>query len=98
MRSVVLSTTEAEYVAASEVMKEIRFIMNVLESMNIELKLPITEYVDNIGAIWLTGNQSTCERTKHIDVHTHYVQEYIEDGTIKIVFVKSEDDSADIET
>ncbi|KAL7563774.1 hypothetical protein ACA910_020458 [Epithemia clementina (nom. ined.)] len=98
MRCVVLSTTEAEYVAASEVMKEVRVIMNVLESMNIELKLPITVYVDNIGAIWLTENQSTSECTKHIDVRTHYVREYIEDGTIKTIFVKSEDNIADIET
>ncbi|KAL7566018.1 hypothetical protein ACA910_011037 [Epithemia clementina (nom. ined.)] len=98
MKSVVLSTTEAEYVAVSEVVKEIRFVMNVLESMKIELKLPITLYVDNIGAIWLTGNQSTSERTKHIDVPAHYVREYIEDDIIKIVFVKSEDNIADIET
>ena len=34
MRSVVLSTTEAEYVAISEVVKEIKIIYQLLESMD----------------------------------------------------------------
>ena len=34
MRSVVLSTTEAEYVAISEVVKEISFVYQLLESMD----------------------------------------------------------------
>ena len=34
MRSVVLSTTEAEYVAISAVVKEIKFVYQLLESMD----------------------------------------------------------------
>ena len=52
MKSVVLSTTEAEYVALSEVVKELKFIVQLLQTMNIEVELPITVYVDNVGAIW----------------------------------------------
>ena len=51
MKSVVLSTTEAEYMALSEVVKELKFIVQLLQTMNIEVKLPITVYVDNVGAI-----------------------------------------------
>ncbi|KAL7572873.1 hypothetical protein ACA910_004527 [Epithemia clementina (nom. ined.)] len=98
MKSVVLSTTEAEYVAASEVVKELIFIINVQKSTEVNVQYPVTVYVDNIGAIWLANNQNTSERTKHIDVRSHYVREYIEDGIVKIIFVKSEDNDADIET
>ena len=51
MRSVVLSTTEAEYVAISEVVKEVKFIYQLLESMDVKVPLPIRVRVDNIGAI-----------------------------------------------
>ena len=48
MKSVVLSTTEAEYMALSEVVKELKFIVQLLETMNIEVELPITVHVDNL--------------------------------------------------
>ena len=51
MRSVVLSTTESEYVAISEGVKEIKFIYQLLESMDVKEPLPIKVRVDNIGAI-----------------------------------------------
>ena len=98
MKSVVLSTTEAEYMALSEVVKELKFIVQLLQTMNIEVELPITVYVDNLGAIWLSNNRTTSDRTKHIDIRTSFVKEYQEDGKIIIKFVKSEDNEADIFT
>ena len=64
MRSVVLSTTEAEYVAISEVVKEIKFIYQLLESMDVKVPIPIKVRVDNIGAIWLANNIGVSEQTK----------------------------------
>ena len=98
MKSVVLSTTEAEYVALSEVVMELKFIVQLLQNMNIEVDLPITVHVDNVGAIWLSNNCTTSDRTKHIDIRTSFVKEYEEDGKIIIKFVKSEENEADIFT
>ena len=98
MKSVVLSTTEAEYMALSEVVKELKFIAQLLQTMNITVELPITVHVDNVGAIWLSYNRNTGDRTKHIDIRTAFVKEYQEDGKIIIKFVKSEDSEADIFT
>ena len=95
MKSVVLSTTEAEYMALSEVVKELKFIVQLLQIMNITVELPITVHVDNVGAIWLSNNRNTGDRTKHIDIRTPFVKEYQEDGKIIIKFVKSEDNEAD---
>ena len=58
MNSVVLSTTEAEYVAVSEVVKEIKFLYQMLRRMEINVPLPMKVQVDNVGAIWLTNNSS----------------------------------------
>ena len=98
MKSVELSTTEAEYMALSEVVKELKFIVQLLQTMNITVELPITVHVDNVGAIWLSNNRNTGDRTKHIDIRTSFVEEYQEDGKIIIKFVKSEDNEADIFT
>ena len=70
MKSVVLSTTEAEFMALSEVVKEFKFIVQLPQTMNIEVELPITVHVDNVGAIWLSNNRTTSDRTKHIDIRT----------------------------
>ena len=98
MESVVLSTTEADYMALSELVKELKFIVQLLRTMHIEVELPITVHVDNVGAIWLSNNRTTSDRTKHIDIRTSFVIEYQEDGKIIIKFVKSEENEADIIT
>ena len=94
MKSVVLSTTEAEYVAVSEVVKEIKFLYQMLKSMETMVPLPIKVQVDNVGAIWLANNSSVSERTKHVDLWAHFVRDMIKDQVIEINFVKSaENDS-----
>jgi hypothetical protein len=97
-KCVTLSSTEAEYVAVSEVAKEILFAKQVLESMGIGLILPIIIKCDNVGAIYLSNNHTVGQRTKHIDTRRHFVREYVEDGILKIMFVKSGDNDADIMT
>ena len=61
MKSVVLSTTDAEYIALSEVVKEIKFIIQLMSTMNVKAEVPITIYIDNVGAIWLSNNRTTSE-------------------------------------
>ena len=97
-KSVSLSSAEAEYVAISEAVKEIRFVYQILESMEIEINLPIIVRVDNVGAIYMTENTTTSTRTKHVDTRYHFVKEFIDENFLKIVFVRSEDNDADIFT
>ncbi len=97
-RSVTLSSSEAEWVALSEAIKEIMFVLQLLENMKIKVKLPVTVRVDNVGAIFMSKNISTSNRTKHVDIRTKYVNEYVEDGIIKIIFVQSGNNDSDIMT
>ena len=97
-KSVTLSSTEAEYYALSEVTKEIIFVKQVLETMGINLVLPILVKVDNVGAIYLSNNFSCSQRTKHIDIRRHFVREFVQDGTIKTIFVPTDDNEADMNT
>ena len=95
-RSVTLSSTEAEWVALSEAVKEIIFVLQLLESLEIKVELPIIVRIDNVGAIFMSGNKTTTSRAKHVDIRTKYVNEYCEDGKIKIIFVKSVDNDSNI--
>jgi hypothetical protein len=97
-RSVTLSSTEAEYFAVSQVAKEVLFIKQLMETIGISIQLPITVKVDNVGAIFLGNNSSVGQRTKHIDIRTHFIREYIEDDIIKLVFVRTDDNDADMFT
>lgn len=94
-KSVTLSSTEAEYVAVSEVATEIIFVRNLLEFLGIRIVYPIILFVDNIGAIYLAEQSGSSTRTKHVDTRYHFVREYIEQGVVKIVFVRSEDNVSD---
>ena len=96
MKSVVLSTTEVEYVAVSEVVKEIKVLYRMLRSMEIKVPLPIKVQVDNVGAIWLANNSSVSERTKHVDLRANFVIDMIKDQEIEINFVKSAENGSDI--
>ena len=89
-RVVSLSSSEAEYYAISEAAKDIKFVVQILNSIGINVNMPIIVHVDNVGAIFMSENVTATQRTKHIDVRYQYVREFIEEGFIKIIFVKSE--------
>ena len=64
--------------------------------MEIEVKLPITVYIDNIGAIFLVNNHTTSDHTKHMDICYHLIHEYVEDRMVKIQFMKSKENNASL--
>jgi hypothetical protein len=97
-KSVTLSRSEAEYFAMSKAGKDVRFIVMVLESLGIKVQTPITVMVDNIGVIVMAENVSATSQTKHIDTRYHFVREFVEEGFIKVVFVKRADNKSDMLT
>ena len=95
-RSVSLSLTEAEFIALSEAISEILFIWNVIIFIGGIINLPIQVHVDNMGALYLAENNSSNSRIRHIEARNLFIQEFIWDGVIKVVFVCSENNNADI--
>ena len=56
--------------ALSEVVTTLKFIVMVLQSMEIEVELPITVDVDNIGAIFLVDNHTTSDHKNMVVIGT----------------------------
>ena len=96
--TVTLSSTEAEWIALCDAVKEIMFLINVLMDMEIDVELPVQVYVDNQGAVFMSKNTTTSSRTKHIDVRYKYVRELIDKGMIEVIFVPTRDNDADLFT
>ena len=66
--------------------------------MSVVVKKPIVVYADNIGAIFMSENASATSRTRHIDARYHFVREFIEEGFLKVVFVKTTENKSDLFT
>ena len=97
-KTVTLSSTEAEYIALSNLICELKHLYQVLEFLEEKVKTPMIVHMDNVSAIYLSKNWVTGGRTKHIDIRHHFVREYQEDGMVKIIFVAGEDNDSDMFT
>jgi hypothetical protein len=95
-KGVTLSSTETEYVVMSEAVKEVKFIYYLLCDICIEVKLPIIVKTDNVGPMFMAQNSSSGVRTRHVDTRYHLVRENLDDGIIKIEFIKSVENQSDI--
>lgn len=92
------STTEAEFYALSEAVKEIQWLKNILNDFNIDVSLPITINSDNQSTIKMIENSKFSSRTKHIDVRLHFVRECVSTKKILLKYCASEDNIADLLT
>jgi hypothetical protein len=68
----------------------------LLKDIGIEMTLPIVAKTDNIGALFMSQNSSTGVRSRHVD--THFIRENVDDGIVKVEFVKSSENVSDIFT
>ncbi|GJY97375.1 hypothetical protein Tco_0514285 [Tanacetum coccineum] len=91
---VALSTTEAEYMALTEAVKEAIWVRGLLEELGVELNT-VALNCDNQGAIHLSWNHVFHERTKHINVRYHFIREVLEAKTVKVLKVGTKLNVAD---
>lgn len=83
-----LSTTESEYMAASEAAKEVLWLRQLLIDID-EPQLMITLCIDNQSAIKLIHNPIYHKRTKHIDIRYNFIRENVQKNIIVIKYVPS---------
>jgi hypothetical protein len=96
--TVALSSTEAEYMAITEVAKEIMWLRMILEELHVKIVTPTIIYVDNQSAIKISENDTEHDRTKHIDIRHYFVRDLINSGHIKLQWLPTAEQLADIFT
>jgi len=88
-----LSSTEAEYIALSNSVKEAISLGRLEES-----KEPILIFEDNQSTINISNNPIRNERSKHIDVRFHFIREKVNNKEIEIKYCSTDKMVADIMT
>lgn len=95
---VALSTTESEYISASQTVKEIIWLSKLTsELFKRRLETPIL-HIDNQSTIRLIKNPEYHKRTKHIDIRYHFVREKFFENLFTVQYVTTKDQEADIFT
>eukprot|EP00253_Pinus_taeda_P034652 PITA_34652 len=78
--TIALSTTEAEYVAATAAACQAVWMRRMLRSLGQEQAKARMIFCDNSSAIALSKNSVFHKRTKHIDTRFHYIRELVNNG------------------
>lgn len=94
---VTLSTTEAEYVAASEGVKEVKWL-KLLFNETVGFKGRPYLNCDNQSTIALTENHMFHRRTKHINIRYHSIREAYKSGELCMRYVETKRQLADLLT
>jgi len=98
--TVALSSTEAEYMALTQAVKESIWLQAVLQDLRAgrhreEIR---TINIDNQGAIALARNPQFHARTKHLDIQYNFVREHVEKQAIILTSCATGEMTADIFT
>ena len=94
-----LSSSEAEFYACAEAVREIPFIAQILLFLGIPARTPVDVWIDNVGAIFMTENRTSSSRTRHMDARWWCVtQLQEEDKLIKVQFVGTKENTSDLGT
>ena len=96
--SFLLPSTEAEYVALTEAVKETLYIARLMEELGFDVKLPVRIHEDNTSAIKIAENPICHEKTKHIHPKYHFIREWIEKNYIQLEHLHTSEMPADMLT
>ncbi|KFD64410.1 hypothetical protein M514_23434 [Trichuris suis] len=91
---------EAEYIALSDCGRELTWTKELIEQLGFSqlVSLPIPIMCDSQAAIAHANNCVDNARTKHIAIKYHFIRDKVNDGMIKLNYVPSSDNVADILT
>jgi hypothetical protein len=104
--TIALSTTEAEYIALSSALRDVIYVMQLLEELiSFGIKIPVSTptvrckvFEDNVGAIELAKAPKLRPRTKHIAIQYHHFRTHVAKRLITIQHVTTTEQVADIAT
>jgi hypothetical protein len=92
-----LSTAEAEYIAAYHCCAQLLWMRQTLRDYGYEFsKVPLL--CDNESAIRMADNPVEHSRTKHIDIRYHFMRDHQQKGDIEIAYVNTKNQLDDIFT
>ncbi|KAG7557256.1 Reverse transcriptase RNA-dependent DNA polymerase [Arabidopsis suecica] len=95
---VALSTTEAEYIAASFCATQCVWLRRVLEKIGAAEESATVIQCDNSSTIQLSKHPVLHGKSKHIEVRFHYLRELVNGDIVRLEYCQTENQVADIFT
>ena len=92
------NSAEAEYKALTEGTKECMWLQNITGELGFKLPLPIKIYCDNDAALRMSKNPILHHKSRHFNLHWHFVRQMTEAGVVKVEFVRTAMQDADVLT
>lgn len=96
--TVSLSSTEAELIALCVTVCYGIWLVRLLEDLGIKLEGPVVYHEDNQSAIRVVEEEKDTGRLKHIDIKFRFVRDLIQRGLIKMRYIPTNLQPADIMT
>jgi hypothetical protein len=86
------STTQAEYIAASEAAKEAVWIRKFVSELGVvsSASSPVDLYSDNSGAIALAKEPRSHKKSRHILWKYHLIRHFVERGDVNVCKVHTD--------
>jgi hypothetical protein len=97
-KTISLSTSEAKYITASEAAKEVTWLHTLLHELEFTQPSATPLLCNNTGGITLSEDVSYHSKVKHINISVHSIRECVAHGQIKLHYVKSMNNVANIFT
>ncbi|KAE8975490.1 hypothetical protein PF011_g24445 [Phytophthora fragariae] len=97
-KTVALSSTEAEYMALSDCVKECVWMRRLIKDIGAEQVGATVIYEDNQGAMALAKNVGYQAGTKHIDIRYHFIRDKAVSNEVKLEYVDTKNQLADFMT
>ena len=95
---IVLSTTEARYMALTEGAKQLIWLRRFIWELSIDQSQPMSLRSNNLGAIMLSQDVTYHARTKHINVTYHFSHEKVASHEAALTYIPTKDNIVDILT
>uniref|UniRef100_A0AAV1TN70 Polyprotein n=1 Tax=Peronospora matthiolae TaxID=2874970 RepID=A0AAV1TN70_9STRA len=89
---------KAEFVAASEVAREVLGLREMLREVGLEPALPMQLHVDNQAAISQIAGEASSLKSKHVDVRLKFLCYFAHRGVQVAIYVRSGQMLADLMT
>ena len=93
-----LSTTEAKYIASASYCRQVLWMKQTLEYLQIRYDNPITINYDNTSAIIISKNVVINYKTKHIPIKHHILRDQFTQKVVKTVYIDTKEQIVDIFT
>ena len=93
-----LSSSEAEYTAATSSACQAVWLRRILADINQEHEEPTVIYCDNKAAIAMTKNPAYHGRTKHVDIRVHFIRDLVVEGKVVLQYCNTNEQVADVLT